>query len=172
VGAKSRSGLISSRSSRARDPLLEISPTAGGSLTAGGAARAGHFSLQLVNKSGYDTGDLRKFFLKGLRAMNITGSRTVIIVAAPSRSRGCAEIPTGGPGTVSKKREAIVIAIAPPHRFTMKRLARLFEHEALHSKGYQHEDMAHDDMWSLGPTPPWAEGAKIRYLGRAPSQIP
>jgi hypothetical protein len=65
-----------------------------------------------------------------------------------------------------------VIAISSPHAFSQRRLARLFEHEVLHTKGYQHEDMSKDDKWSLGPVPNWADGLKIRYKGRAPSQIP
>jgi hypothetical protein len=28
------------------------------------------------------------------------------------------------------------------------------------------------DLYSLGSTPDWAKGTRIRYLGRAPSQIP
>ena len=66
----------------------------------------------------------------------------------------------------------IVIALAAPHRFSIRRLARLFEHEVTHSKGVDHSEMSHNVLMSLGPIPDWAKNVKIRYRGRAPSQIP
>lgn len=93
----------------------------------------------------------------------------VIVVAAPQRSRGCAEV--GGQGN-RKEGIAVVISMAPPSRFCLRRLAKLFEHEIGHSHGLVHEKMSHDMLWSLGPVPEWAKGTRIRYRGRAPSQIP
>lgn len=61
--------------------------------------------------------------------------------------------------------------MAPPSRFSMRRLTRLFEHEVTHTLGYEHERMPHRVMWSLGPVPAWAEGLKVRYRGRAPDQM-
>lgn len=66
----------------------------------------------------------------------------------------------------------IVIALAPPSHFSMRRLTRLFEHEVTHTQGYEHEEMKPQVLWSLGKTPHWADGLKIRYRGRAPSQMP
>lgn len=128
--------------------------------------------LLLDNRSGYDTSDLRRFFLKGLRAADVREPKHVIVVAAPARSRGCAEV--GGSGETRGKKEgvAVVIAMAPPSRFCLRRLSRLFEHEIGHSHGLVHEGMSHDMLWSLGPVPAWAKGSRIRYLGRAPGQIP
>lgn len=54
----------------------------------------------------------------------------------------------------------------------MRRLARVFEHEVVHTKGLDHEHMPERVLWSLGPVPKWAEGVKLRYLGRAPNQLP
>ncbi len=121
------------------------------------------------NRSGYDTADLRRFFLKGLRALGVREPKRVIVVAAPARSRGCAEV--GGSGK-RKEGEAIVIAIAPPSRFRLRRLALLFRHEVTHTHGASHEQMDHATLWSLGPVPSWASGTVLRYRGKAPSQIP
>jgi hypothetical protein len=63
------------------------------------------------------------------------------------------------------------LAIASPAHFTMRRFARLFEHEAAHLRGMQHEAMPHELLYSLGQVPEWARGVKIRYRGRAPDQL-
>jgi hypothetical protein len=65
----------------------------------------------------------------------------------------------------------MVISIASPSRFSLRRLARLFEHEVRHRQGLEHEAMDEETLWSLGPVPRWAEGRKIRHVGRAPPQI-
>lgn len=98
--------------------------------------------------------------------MGVTTCRRILVVAAPARSRGCAEV-----GTVEREGRVIVIAMAPPSRFSLRRLARLFEHEVTHTRGQEHEAMSHDVLWSLGPVPRWARGARLRYRGRAPRQL-
>lgn len=119
-------------------------------------------TFRLENRSGYDTGDLRSFFTKGLRA---TGTRIqdlrITVVASPIRSRGCATV--GG--------TRMVIAIASPVRFSLRRLARLFEHEAAHLRGLEHDDMDRGLLLSLGPTPDWAKRSRLRFLGPAPRQL-
>lgn len=117
--------------------------------------------LQVVNRSGYDSGDLMRFFRRGLTALNIRKPVRITVVSAPARSRGCAEV--GG-------RE-MVIAIASPAHFSLRRLARLFEHEASHIKGVEHEKMNFRMLYSLGPIPDWAKGSFIRYHSRAPRQM-
>ena len=104
--------------------------------------------------------------------MGIRSPRHIIVKAAPQRSRGCAEIGERLDGSPRGDGRAIVIAIAPPSRFRMRRLARVFEHEVKHTRGYDHEDMPDRILWSLGDVPAWARGARLRYLGRAPDQIP
>lgn len=99
------------------------------------------------------------------------GSRRIIVVSAPARSRGCAEIGGRIREVKQQEGEAMVFAIAPPSRFTMKRFARVFEHEIAHTQGADHEDMPGRVLWSLGDTPSWATGPRVRYEGRAPSQI-
>jgi len=124
--------------------------------------------FRLTNRSGYDTEDLRAFFARGLSAMRVRTFRHILVVAAPQRSRGCAEV--GHRGTRRDGR-VIVIAIAPPSRFSIRRLARLFVHEASHTLGAEHEDMPDHVLYSLGATPRWAYGLRIRYRGRAPNQL-
>jgi len=65
----------------------------------------------------------------------------------------------------------MVIAMASPNRFDLRRFARLAEHEITHKLGQEHEDMTHRVLWSLGDIPDWAKGATFRYYGRAPSQM-
>lgn len=112
--------------------------------------------LRLENRSRYATEDLRRFLLRGMRACRIR-HLDVIVVPSPIRSRGCADV--GG--------RRMVIAIAAPSRLTMRRLARLFEHEAAHIRGMEHEGMPRDLLYSLGDVPRWARNLKIRYRGSA-----
>lgn len=69
----------------------------------------------------------------------------------------------------------MVLAVASPSRTTPKefirRLARLIEHEAAHLRGVEHGRMPRELLYSLGPTPAWARGAKISYRSRAPDQM-
>lgn len=65
----------------------------------------------------------------------------------------------------------MVIAIASPAHFTMRRLAQLFRHEVRHLQGFEHGHMTEEVLYSLGETPAWAKGLRIRYEGRAPSQL-
>jgi hypothetical protein len=113
----------------------------------------GGVSFTLDNRSGWSTRDLARFFARGLRAYRVKSHRHIIVVPSPIRSRGCARIGQGK----GKDGEAMVIAIASPSRFDLRRLARLFEHEVAHTKGQRHEDMPHDVLWSLGPVPGWAK---------------
>lgn len=121
----------------------------------------------LINRSGYDTEDLRRFVAKGLATVGIREPKRVLIVAAPQRSRGCAEI-----GCLSgREGRTLVLAIAPPSHYSLRRLSRLFVHEAAHLLGLEHEDMSRNLLYSLGPVPRWAQGTRIRYHGRAPNQF-
>ena len=137
----------------------------------------------LENRTGYDTDDLVRFFQKGLRA---TGTRSkglrITIVASPIRSRGCAEVAQRvcSPCKDNERETCctynngrrMVIALAAPWRYSLRRLARLLEHEAAHIRGKNHEDMDHDVLLSLGDIPGWAKGAVLRYRGPAPAQLP
>jgi hypothetical protein len=66
----------------------------------------------------------------------------------------------------------MVLQIAPPSRFSWRKLARIFEHEMQHARGKEHEDMTERDYWSKGKAPAWAKGSKLSYRGRAPSLLP
>lgn len=126
----------------------------------------------LENHSGWATRDLARFFARGLLAFGVKSHRTIIVVASPIRSRGCAEIGEKAFRRRFKEGEAIVIAMAPPSRFSLRRLVRLFEHEVTHTKGYEHEEMDERVLWSEGDVPSWAKGIPLRYQRRAPSQLP
>ncbi len=149
--------------------------------TEGGRRRA-ELTTRVVNYTGYDTGDLARLLRKASRATGVY-PKEVVFMASPIRSRGCSEIPER---TVDKIHcrlpfnhdrqyrtpAQLVFSVAPPSRFSLRRLARLIEHEYRHSDGCEHEDMSYDDLYSLGPVPAWARGTVLRHRGRAPSQIP
>ena len=120
-------------------------------------------AFRLENRTGYVTADLYWIVLAILKATRtpMRGLR-VVFVASPIRSRGCA--------TVAGRR--MVIAIASPANFSMRRLVRLIEHEAGHLRGIEHEKMDRKMLYSLGPIPEYAKRMKKpRYLGRAPPQL-
>lgn len=119
--------------------------------------------LRLINRSGYTSASLRAFFERGLRAIapRAKGELTIVVTSAPGRSRGCASV--GG--------RRMVIAMAPPSRFRLRRLSRLFLHELRHILGDEHEDMEERVLYSLGSTCEWAKGARIVYAKRAPNQV-
>lgn len=114
--------------------------------------------------------------------MRATGTRgrdnrlRIVVVASPIRSRGCAEVgrrvcnDSGVCRQVNGRK--MTIAIAAPWRFSLRRLGRLVHHELAHIRGAEHGDMDRDTLLSLGPTPKWAETARLRYHGRAPAQLP
>ena len=140
-------------------------------------------SFTLENRTGYDIDDLVRFFQKGLRATRTPSKGLrIVVVASPIRSRGCAEV---GREVCSPCKDddretcctfnngkKMVIALAAPWRYSLRRLGRLLEHEAAHLRGAAHEDMDHDVLLSLGDIPRWAEGTVLRYRGRAPAQLP
>lgn len=130
--------------------------------------------------------DLRRFIACGLAATSTWGKRgeplRVVVSASPIRSRGCAEVGGSGPCSgdscpVGRNGSRLILAIAAPWRFELRRFARLLEHEAAHVRGYEHEMMDHELLLSLGPIPDWAtrwfeRGGRLRYWGRAPDQLP
>jgi len=137
--------------------------------------------MRFTNRSGYDTADLRSFIDEALRTYGVRSRDVeVIVVAAPKRSRGCAEVGRCfGDRCVGGRR--MVIAIAPPSYDTsyeafLRRLSNLLRHECAHLRGYEHEDMDYHLLYSYGPITPWARrwsrgGRRIRYRGRAPNQM-
>jgi hypothetical protein len=121
--------------------------------------------ILIMNRSGYDTRSLKRFFERGLRAMRIRARGRppleITLVSSPIRSRGCAEV----------KGHRMTIAMASWAKFSVRRLARLFEHEVAHTEGLDHEQMSHQLLYSTGPTPRWARGVRIPPPRRAPDQM-
>lgn len=110
--------------------------------------------------------------------MRAATPKTIVVVSAPARSRGCAEVAYAK--APKDEKNAIIIAIGPksyhsrtenPEVSFMRRLSRLFEHEVLHTQGFEHSEMQYNEAWSYGSMPEWAKGHHIRYVGRAPSQL-
>jgi len=65
----------------------------------------------------------------------------------------------------------VVIQIAPPSRFSKRKLARIYEHELRHIEGLEHEEMTEKDLWSEGPEPEWSRGMKVRRRKRRGDEI-
>jgi hypothetical protein len=97
--------------------------------------------------------------------MGVRNLKKIVVVSSPIRTRGCAEVSSDRHGAT------IVIAVAPPGKFTLAKFARIFEHEALHSKGLEHEQMPEPRLWSEGAVPLWALGCRVRHVRRAPPQV-
>lgn len=115
----------------------------------------------LENRTGYDTHDLARFFARGYDATRLRGKIKIVVTAAPRRSRGCADV--GG--------RRMSISLASPSNFSLRRLARLFEHEAAHLGGLDHKQMQYSVLMSLGRVPDWAHGLRLRHWHKAPDQL-
>lgn len=142
--------------------------------------------VRLTNRSGYDSADLRSFLETGFHAIGVKRPIRVEVVPAPQRSRGCALVgriacrrdARGVPVCTTYGDRAITFAIAPPsyspYEEFLRRLSRLVHHEVAHVFGYEHEDMGENLLYSLGPTPKWAQRwdvrNRIRYVGPPPER--
>jgi hypothetical protein len=90
---------------------------------------------------------------------NASSPLEVMVTPTPQRTRGCAVV--GG--------KKMVLAVAPPSRFSKAKLARIIKHEMLHARGKEHEDMKEDELWSSGPEPEWSKDKQVRSRGRGES---
>lgn len=137
--------------------------------------------VHILNKTDYATDDLLVFFRKGLAALGARGPRFIKVFATNEPSAGIADVGTCSVRFRERgKCEAckITLILPPPSKMTLRRLARLFEHEVAHTLGKNHgpvaegrhprspKDMTREEYWSLGPTPRWARGTQIRFQGR------
>lgn len=128
------------------------------------AGGRGCVRFTLENRSGYDTGDLARALCKAFAHNRIKTPKRVLVYPSPVRTRGCAEVQS------DRRGARIVIAIASPSRFTMRRFARILDHECAHLRGVEHEEMCEVLLYSEGPAPAWSRGLRIRYKGRAPNR--
>jgi hypothetical protein len=121
-------------------------------------------SLTLMNRTAYHTPDLERLFARGLWAMGCRKSKVVRVLPTRGDSHGEALV-----GSCSRRQRGMCegtelnFHLPSPEKMTLRRLARLFEHEALHSLGKDHSEMTRSEYWSLGPVPRWARGARVRY---------
>ena len=136
--------------------------------------------LTLENLSGYATTDLVDWFSTFMAREGVREPKSIIVYAAPSRSRGCAEVGPDKSGLASRPRrkegEKVVFSIAAPWRFRLRRWYNLNRHEFAHSvDGLEHEEMPEDVEWSMCTVPAWARRFDRpgwpRHVGRAPAQL-
>lgn len=122
--------------------------------------------LKVINRTQYATEDLERFFARGLWALGCRKNKIVKVLPTKGESRGIAYVGrcrNQQRGTCEAK--SMVFLLPPPGpSMTIRRLARLFEHEVSHTLGKRHEDMTETEYWSSSPSvPAWARGAVIRY---------
>jgi hypothetical protein len=124
-------------------------------------------TIRVDNRTGYDTADLERFFAKGLWAMGCKRDKFIKVLPTNGDSRGIAYV--GRCHTAQRgacEARSIVLMLPAPERLSVRRLARLFEHEVLHTLGKSHEQMTKAEYWSQGGVPGWARGMKVRWNRR------
>jgi hypothetical protein len=107
---------------------------------------------RIDNRTSYRDEDVRKFVQAGLRAYGAPPNTEVTVRAAPGRTRGCAIL--GG--------RRMVLALARPSKWSLRKATLIFRHEVAHLRGADHHEMSPDIYWSRGPVPAWARGKKLR----------
>jgi hypothetical protein len=130
-------------------------------------------NLTVRNHTGYVTADLERFFKRGLEFFGAQKDKVIkVIPTKTDDGRGIAFV-----GRCAYPREkgacegkSMVLMLPHPSQITMRRLARLFEHELKHNLGLSHEQMSEGEYWSRGPIPSWARGCIIQWHppGRTP----
>ena len=108
-------------------------------------------NLIVRNHTGYVTADLERFFARGLHALGCKKDKIISVKMTSGDSRGIAYV---GQCAYPKPH---------PRGLTIRRLARLFEHEVKHTLGLSHENMNEDEYWSRGQIPAWAKGCVIQW---------
>jgi hypothetical protein len=127
--------------------------------------------ITIVNHTRYSTQDLKVLLTRACAWMGCQKNKVFVLLPSTNgTTRGCAEV---GPSQLvyaysspgRRESRKIAIEIAPPSRFTISRLAKIAEHEILHTMGVTHAKMTKAAYWSLGPLPEWARGLRVR-VGR------
>jgi hypothetical protein len=131
--------------------------------------------MKIRNETDYETRDLRRFFSAGLCAMKAS-SEKVIEVRKQTGNLHCSRATLGEvrerkvleQGDIVRKwktsegRWIRMLTYQKDGELDLRRFARVFEHEVLHSKGAEHKDMTEHQMKCDLPLPAWAEGLSIR----------
>lgn len=117
--------------------------------------------MRIINESVYRTSDLRIFCTHAVNAMGCQHDKLIVFLnSGVGRTTGCAEVgpsPQGG-----READKMVIEIASPGRLRIPHLAKILQHELLHTMGVTHARMTRAEYWSLGPCPEWARTLKVR----------
>ena len=119
-------------------------------------------NLTVRNHTGYVTADLERFFKRGLEFFGAQKDKVIkVIPTKTDDGRGIAFV-----GRCAYPREkgacegkSMVLMLPHPSQLTMRRLARLFEHELKHNLGLSHEQMSEGEYWSRGQLPHGLEAA-------------
>lgn len=134
--------------------------------------------LTIDNETTYRTADLRRLFLRGLKAMGVKQDKHVRVVAARYRHSGVAILGRLHLVPASPAREACsaklearyvrregrwILMRAPAlEKLNLASFCRVFEHEVLHNLGVEHVDMTEAQRRCSGGLPAWAEGLELR----------
>ena len=113
--------------------------------------------MEVINKTNYNTRDLRKLFLAGLKREGMDPLYYKIVV---KYKRG------GVFGYGSYDRKWIQINLPKePHDGLVKQVARTFVHEICHNRGLEHKEM---DYEAIGAS--WSDGYVLRLKEEKPKK--
>lgn len=132
-------------------------------------SRSLRVGLRIENHTDYRTGDLKRLFLAGLRALGASSDKVIRVRYTRENRptvRGCAQL-----GNVFRQEEGFCRREAnwaemrlprDPSKLEIGIVARVFEHEVLHLMGVDHRAMTRAQRFCEGATPAWAEGRTLR----------
>lgn len=144
--------------------------------------------MKLINRTDYDTGDLRAFILAGLRAMGADEDKTITVrewshegyhtghASYPKVIRQSWKVSPSGVGEKpvaieTRQGQTITLRIPrDPAKLDLAEFALLIEHEVGHTLGLRHREMSDEVRWcgrgkdqkSIPQLPAWAVGLVVR----------
>jgi|GEM_PF-5710148 len=130
--------------------------------------------LEIDNRTEYSKADLRRIFLAGMRQLDITHRRVLVVYSRSSSVTGWGAYY----GTATNWRQQygqhyadgryhVKMRLPRPGRASdparlATSIARVWEHELWHTKGRRHPAMHPELRWCHQPVP-WAEGMECRH---------
>lgn len=139
--------------------------------------------IKLTNKSHLRTGDLRVYFRAACRALGIKGSKHITVNASRSGyvtgRASLGKLVRIGPNSGYRRIEGFSVRLSVPRKEShlprrkameggepeqtwRAQVARVLEHELLHTLGVDHKDMTRAQMYSDGDEPDWSRGLALR----------